>query len=72
MSKDDYIKFEGIVKAVHKNAHFTVLLENGNRVLSQICGKMRTRNIRVALEDKVSVEISSYDLTKGRIVYRSR
>ena len=72
MSKDDYIKFEGTVEAVHSNAQFTVLLENGNRVLSQICGKMRTRNIRVGLKDKVAVEISSYDLTKGRIVYRHR
>ena len=66
------IEVEGTVVESLPNATFTVELENGHKVLAHISGKMRKRWIRLTLGDKVKVEMSPYDLTKARIVYRLR
>ncbi|MBS0621461.1 MAG: translation initiation factor IF-1 [Verrucomicrobia bacterium] len=72
MAKEDAIKLEGEIVELLPNMTFRVKLENGLEVLAHLCGKMRMRNIRVSVGDRVSVEMSPYDLTKGRIVYRHR
>jgi len=72
MPKEDTIKLEGKVEELLPNMTFRVTLENGMTVLAHLCGKMRMRNIRVLVGDVVKVEISPYDLTKARIVYRQR
>ena len=72
MAKEDTIKLEGTVEELLPNMHFHVLLENGMRVYAHLCGKMRMRNIRVLVGDQVTVEMSPYDLSKARIVYRKR
>lgn len=72
MSKEDLIQFEGQVVDVLPNAMFRVKLENGHVVLATINGRMRKNNINVSLNDKVTIEMSPYDLTKGRITYRRR
>jgi translation initiation factor IF-1 len=69
-SKTDAITIDGIVVDALPNAMFTVELENGHKVLTTLCGKMRTRYIRVAMGDKVTVELSPYDLARGRITFR--
>ena len=69
-SKSDAITVDGVVVDALPNAMFTVELDNGHKVLSTLCGKMRTRYIRVAQGDKVTVELSPYDLARGRITYR--
>jgi translation initiation factor IF-1 len=71
-SKTDAITVDGTVMDALPNAMFTVELDNGHKVLSTLCGKMRTRYIRVAQGDKVTVELSPYDLTRGRITFRHR
>lgn len=68
----DVIEAEGVVIEPLPNAMFKVELENGHQILAHISGKMRMHYIRILLGDKVQVEISPYDLTKGRIVYRSK
>ncbi|HZK42952.1 MAG TPA: translation initiation factor IF-1 [Syntrophomonadaceae bacterium] len=70
MSKDDVIEVEGIVLEPLPNAMFTVELENGHKVLAHISGKMRMNYIRILPGDKVLVELSPYDLNRGRITYR--
>lgn len=70
MPKEDFIKIEGEILELLPNMHFRVLLENGHEVIAHLCGKMRMRNIRVLTGDKVAVEMSPYDLSKARIVYR--
>lgn len=70
MSKDDAIRVEGVVAESLPNAMFRVELENGEIVLCTISGKMRKHYIRILPRDKVIVELSPYDLEKGRIVYR--
>ena len=72
MSKEDVIEVEGVVTESKKNAVFEVQLENGHKILAHIAGKLRTNNIQVLTGDKVTVEISTYDLTKGRIIWRSK
>ena len=72
MTKEDTIKLEGKVEELLPNMNFKVQLENGRIVLAHLCGKMRVRNIRVFVGDVVKIEMSPYDLTKGRIVYRQR
>lgn len=64
------IQVEGIVKEALPNAMFKVLLANGHEVLAHISGKMRMNYIRVIQGDRILVELSPYDLTKGRVVYR--
>ncbi|HZJ84987.1 MAG TPA: translation initiation factor IF-1 [Syntrophomonadaceae bacterium] len=70
MAKDDVIEVEGIVLEPLPNAMFTVELENGHKVLAHISGKMRMNFIRILSGDKVMVELSPYDLNRGRITYR--
>ncbi|NLF19175.1 MAG: translation initiation factor IF-1 [Lentisphaerae bacterium] len=71
MSKD-CIRVEGVVKELLPNTMFRVALENGHEVLAHISGKMRLHFIRILPGDAVVVEISPYDLTKGRITYRKK
>lgn len=70
MAKADMIKIEGEVVDVLPNATFRVKLENGVTVLSYISGKMRQHEIRILMGDRVSLEMTPYDLTRGRIVRR--
>ena len=70
MSKEEVIEVEGVVKEPLPNAMFRVELENGHVVLAHISGKMRMHYIRILPDDRVIVELSPYDLTRGRIVYR--
>ncbi len=72
MPKEDMIRVEGSVEELLPNMHFRVVLENGITVDAHLCGKMRMRNIRVLTGDRVTVEMSPYDLSKARIVYRHR
>jgi len=69
-NKEDAIELEGTVVEPLPNAMFTVELENGHKVLAHISGKMRMHYIRILPGDKVIVELSPYDLTRGRITYR--
>ena len=66
------IEVEGVVKEPLPNAMFKVALENGHEVLAHISGKMRMHFIRILPGDKVKLEISPYDLSRGRIVYRAK
>lgn len=70
MSKEDLIKQDGEVTEALSNANFKVRLENGHIILATISGKMRMHYIRILPGDKVSIEMSPYDLTRGRIIYR--
>ena len=72
MSKEDCIEFEGEVVDTLPNTTFKVKLENGHTVMAHISGKMRKNYIRILTGDKVKVEMTPYDLTKGRITYRHR
>ncbi len=72
MAKEDVISLEGKVEEVLPNAMFRVKLDQGHTVLGFISGKMRQNRIQILLGDKVRVEMSPYDLTKCRIVYRSK
>lgn len=71
-TRDDVITMDGEIVDALPNANFNVELENGHKVLCHISGKMRTHYIRIVPGDKVTVELSPYDLTKGRITYRYR
>jgi translation initiation factor IF-1 len=70
VGKADGIQVEGTVTECLRNATFRVELENGHKVLAHISGKVRKNYIRILPEDRVVVELSPYDLTRGRIVYR--
>ena len=72
MSKLDVIEIEGIVTEKLPNAMFRVELENGHKVLAHISGKLRTNYIKILPGDKVTLELSPYDLTKGRIIWRDK
>lgn len=72
MSKDDVIEIEGVVRESLPNATFKVELPNGHIILAHISGKLRMNFIRILPGDKVTVEMSPYDLTKGRITWRSK
>lgn len=72
MAKEDLIEVEGIVKESLPNARFRVELENGHIVLAHISGKIRMHFIRILPGDKVKLELSPYDLSKGRITYRNK
>jgi translation initiation factor IF-1 len=72
MSKKDAIEVEGTVVEALPNAMFNVKLENGHEILAHISGKMRKFYIRIIPGDKVKVEMSPYDLTRGRITYRAK
>ncbi|WP_455242123.1 translation initiation factor IF-1 [Petrachloros mirabilis] len=70
MPKEDIIEMQGSVLETLPNAMFRVQLENGHKILAHISGKMRMHFIRILPGDKVTVEMSPYDLTRGRITYR--
>lgn len=70
MAKQGPIKVDGVITDTLPNAMFKVGLENGHNVLAHISGKMRMNFIKILVGDKVTVELSPYDLTKGRITYR--
>lgn len=72
MSKQDMIEIEGTVVESLPNATFQVELENGHRILAHISGKLRMNYIKILPGDKVKVEMSPYDLTKGRITWRTK
>ena len=72
MSKEDVIEIEGVVVEKLPNAMFKVELENGHQVLAHISGKLRKHFIRILPGDKVTMEMSPYDLTKGRITWRDK
>jgi translation initiation factor IF-1 len=70
MAKEEAIKIDGIIKETLPNATFIVKLDNGHEVLAHVSGKMRMHFIKILPGDKVSLELSPYDLTRGRIIYR--
>mgnify|MGYP000234317706 FL=1 len=72
MSKQDVIETEGIVTEARPNAMFMVELQNHHQVLAHISGKLRMNFIRILPGDKVTIELSPYDLTRGRITWRSK
>ncbi len=72
MSKQDVIELEGKILEALPNATFWVELENGHKILGHISGKMRMNYIKILPGDEVTVQISPYDLNKGRIVYRKK
>ncbi len=70
MAKQEAIEFEGVVNEVLPNATFRVELENDHEILAHLSGKMRKHYIRVLEGDRVTVEVSPYDLSRGRVTYR--
>ena len=72
MAKEETIEMIGVVDEVMRNAVFRVTLDNGVAITAHACGKMRQRRIRVLTGDRVTVEMSPYDLTKGRINFRHK
>lgn len=72
MSKEDVIEAEGVVVEVLGNSNFKVEIMNSHVILAYVSGKLRSNKIRILLGDKVKVEMSPYDLTKGRIVWRDK
>ena len=72
MSKEDAIEFQGVVSELLPNAMFKVKLDNDHEVIDHTSGKMRKNRIRVLAGDRVTVEMTPYDLTKGRITFRSK
>ena len=70
MAKEEAIEVEGTITETLPNAMFRVELENGHKVLAHVSGKMRMNFIRILPGDKVKMELSPYDLTRGRIIYR--
>lgn len=72
MAKEDVIELEGVVLEALPNAMFKVELENGHVLLAHISGKMRMNYIKILPGDKVTVQVSTYDLSRGRITYRKK
>lgn len=70
MAKDDVLEVEGIVREVLPNTTFLVELQNGHKIHAKISGKLRMNYIRILAGDRVTIEMSPYDLTKGRITWR--
>lgn len=70
MAKEDSIEVQGTIMETLPNAMFKVTLDNGHKVLAHVSGKMRMHFIKILPGDKVTIELSPYDLTRGRIVYR--
>ena len=70
MSKSDVIELKGTVKEALPNAQFRVVLDNGHQIMAHVSGKIRMNYIRILPGDTVTVELSPYDLTRGRITYR--
>lgn len=72
MAKEDLIRLAGKVDEVLPNATFRVVLENDHRITATLGGKLRQHNIRILLGDSVEVEMSPYDMNRGRVVYRTK
>ena len=72
MSKEDLIEFSGIVIELLANAMFRVKLDNGHVILAHTSGRMRKNRIRILAGDRVTVEMTPYDLTKGRVIFREK
>lgn len=72
LSKEDVLEVEGVILEALPNAQFKVELSNGHQILAHISGKLRMNFIRILPGDKVTVEMSPYDLTKGRITWRAK
>ena len=72
MSKEDVIEFEGVVEEVLPNTTFKVRLSNGHIITAYISGRLRMNYIKILEGDKVKIEMSPYDLTKGRIIWRAK
>lgn len=71
MAKEEPIQVEGVVREALPNAKFRVVLDNGHEILAHVSGKMRMHFIRILKGDRVLIEMTPYDLDKGRIIYRS-
>lgn len=72
MAKDDVIEVEGVILEALPNATFKVELSNGHKILAHVSGRLRMNYIRILPGDKVTIEMSPYDLTKGRITWRAK
>jgi translation initiation factor IF-1 len=72
MPKEDMIEMQGLVDEVLPDTRFRVSLENGHKIIAYMAGKMRKHRIRILAGDKVSIELTPYDLTKGRITFRHK
>lgn len=72
MAKEDLIRMTGKVEEVLPNAMFKIILDNSHKIIATIGGKLRQNNIRILLGDEVEVEMSPYDLSRGRVVYRNK
>ncbi|MCC7259586.1 MAG: translation initiation factor IF-1 [Alphaproteobacteria bacterium] len=72
MAKEELLEFQGTVKELLPNAMFRVTLENGHEILAHTSGRMRKNRIRVLVGDTVTIEMTPYDLTKGRITFRAK
>ncbi len=72
MAREDLIEVEGVVEEALPNAMFRVVMDNGHKVLAHVSGKMRMNFIRIIPGDKVKVELTPYDLSRGRITYRNK
>ncbi|HJD56983.1 MULTISPECIES: translation initiation factor IF-1 [Rickettsieae] len=70
MTKEELINFEGVVLELLPNATFRVKLENGHFIIAHTSGRMRKNRIRILVGDKITVEMTPYDLTKGRVIHR--
>lgn len=72
MAKEEAITFDGVIDEILPDARFGVVLENGHRIIAYTAGRMRRFRIRSVVGDAVRVEMTPYDLSKGRVVYRER
>lgn len=72
MAKEELLQFEGVIKEILPNAMFRVELDNGHEILAHTSGRMRKHRIRILLGDKVTVEMTPYDMTKGRVILRHK
>lgn len=72
MAKEDLIRMTGIVDEVLPNAMFRVLLPNDHKIIATLGGKLRQHNIQILLGDEVDIEMSPYDMNRGRVVYRNK
>jgi translation initiation factor IF-1 len=72
LAKEENIRMSGVIHEVLPNAMFRVLLENKHQIVAYIGGKMRKHDIKIICGDRVEVEMSPYDMTKGRVVYRTK
>lgn len=70
MSKEELINFEGVILELLPNATFRVKLENGHFIIAHTSGRMRKNRIRIIVGDKITAEMTPYDLTKGRVIHR--